>query len=498
MSKERENIPQADMLMGSMRSMGYTFEAAIADVIDNSISASASSVRVLFPTSALEKIVVGILDDGIGMSKDTLFEAMRYGSSSSESIRKEGDLGRFGLGMKSASLSQCRILTVVSVWNGIFSAYVWDYNFIQKKKKWSLLELTQEEIKMLPYYELLYAQGKGTLVLWKEFDILSKSNDDQVYDALNSLKDVVANHLSLIFHRYMTKSKHQISFYVNNQRLKAFDPFLESHPKTTCLKEKTIAVTDTHGQEQHIRVKPFVLPYLSDMSDKDKKLIGGIEEMRTKQGFYVYRNERLIIWGSWFGMSRRNELTKNARIRVDIPNALDDIWSIDIKKQVAKIPKRIQNQLTKMVNDALGISVNKQTYRGRKENIDNNIDYIWDRIEGRDKTYFYKINRKNKLLEFVFSRLNEAELEYIDILLTEIEHNIPMQQIYIDKSNNCVTLEEDIHRNDEIFETAVTMIDVGRKIASIPVEQLIENLMRSEPFCLFKDVKGKLIKHFSV
>lgn len=351
---------------------------------------------------------------------------------------------------------------------------------------------------MLPYYELLYAQGKGTLVLWKEFDILSKSNDDQVYDALNSLKDVVANHLSLIFHRYMTKSKHQISFYVNNQRLKAFDPFLESHPKTTCLKEKTIAVTDTHGQEQHIRVKPFVLPYLSDMSDKDKKLIGGIEEMRTKQGFYVYRNERLIIWGSWFGMSRRNELTKNARIRVDIPNALDDIWSIDIKKQVAKIPKRIQNQLTKMVNDALGVSVNKQTYRGRKENIDNNIDYIWDRIEGRDKTYFYKINRKNKLLEFVFSRLNEAELEYIDILLTEIEHNIPMQQIYIDKSNNCVTLEEDIHRNDEIFETAVTMIDVGRKIASIPVEQLIENLMKSEPFCLFKDVKGKLIKHFSV
>ena len=128
----------------------------------------------------------------------------------------------------------------------------------------------------------------------------------------------------------------------------------------------------------------------------------------------------------------------------------------------------------------------------------NNIDYIWDRIEGRDKTYFYKINRKNKLLEFVFSRLNEAELEYIDILLTEIEHNIPMQQIYIDKSNNCVTLEEDIHRNDEIFETAVTMIDVGRKIASIPVEQLIENLMKSEPFCLFKDVKGKLIKHFSV
>lgn len=498
MSKERENIPQADMLMGSMRSMGYTFQAAIADIVDNSISASADSVRVLFPVSALDKMVVGILDNGTGMSKDFLFEAMRYGSSSSESIREVCDLGRFGLGLKAASLSQCRVLTVVSIWNGTFSAFSWDYNYIQKRKQWSLLELSKTEIKTLPYYDLLYEQGKGTLVLWKDFDVLSKSHDDQVYDALNSLKDVVANHLSLIFHRFMIKSRNKVTFYVNNQKLTPFDPFLESHPKTTCLKEKTIAIQDSYGHEQHIRVKPFVLPYLSDMSNRDKKLIGGIEEMRTKQGFYVYRSERLIIWGSWFGMSRRNELTKNARIRVDIPNALDDIWSIDVKKQVAQIPKRIQNQLTKMVNEALGISVNKQTYRGRKENVDKNIDYIWDRIEGRDKTFFYKINRKNKLLKFLFSHLKEADIEYVNMLLTEIEQNIPLQQIYIDKSNNNVCYEEDPHRNDDIFAVAVTMIDSANKIVPLSIDQLIENLMKSEPFCQSSDLKEKLIKHFSV
>lgn len=143
--------------------------------------------------------------------------------------------------------------------------------------------------------------------------------------------------------------------------------------------------------------------------------------MRTKQGFYVYRNERLIIWGNWFGMTRRNELTKNARIRVDIPNALDDIWSIDVKKQVAKIPKRIQNQLTKTVNDALGISVKKQTHRGRKQKIDENIDYIWDRIEDRDNNFYYKVNRESELFKFVLSKISEQDIEYINLLISEIE-----------------------------------------------------------------------------
>lgn len=145
MSEERENIPQADMLMGSMRSMGYSFESAIADVIDNSISANSGNIQVLFPTSPLEELAVGILDDGVGMSETALFEAMRYGSTSSEAIRDKNDLGRFGLGLKSASLSQCRVLTVVSLWEGVPTAFTWDYNYIQSKKQWYVLQLYKEK-----------------------------------------------------------------------------------------------------------------------------------------------------------------------------------------------------------------------------------------------------------------------------------------------------------------------------------------------------------------
>lgn len=496
MSKERMNIPQADMLMGSLRSMGYSFESAIADVIDNSISANSSNIKVLFPTSSLEELAVGILDDGVGMSEDVLFEAMRYGSTSSEAIRNENDLGRFGLGLKSASLSQCRVLTVISLWEGVPTAFTWDYNYIQSKKQWYVLHLNKEEYTNLPYINLLFAQKKGTLVIWRDFDILSKSTDGQVYDALNTLKESVANYLAWIFHRFTSRTTKRINFFVNNQKLKALDPFLESHQKTTSKKEVYIAVTATNGQEQYIKAKPFILPYLSDMSDKDKRLMGGVEEMRTKQGFYIYRNERLIIWGNWFGMSRRNELTKNARIRVDIPNALDDIWSIDIKKQVAKIPKRIQNQLTKMVNEAMDISVNKQTHRGRKQKVDENIDYIWDRIEGRDNNFFYKINRDSELYKFVLGRLSDEDVEYVNLLVNEIEKNIPLQQIYIDKSNDNLSQEEDKHREDDVFQTAVTMIDSAKKISPLPVNQLVENLMKSEPFCMFEKIRTKLNEYF--
>ena len=497
MSKERINIPQADMLMGSMRSMGYSFESAIADIIDNSISADAKNIHVLFPTSPLDNMTVGILDDGRGMEDDVLFEAMRYGSSSSEETRNANDLGRFGLGLKSASLSQCRILTVVSIVKNEISSYEWDYNYVQQTKKWTLKSLSKEECKKLPYFERLSTQKCGTLILWSDFDIISKANDGQIYDTLNTLKETVSLHMSLIFHRFMSRAKKKISMYVNNQKLKPLDPFLESHPKTTTLKEKTIAVKDSKDIEQLIHIKPFILPYLSDMSTKDKKLIGGVEEMRTRQGFYVYRNERLIIWGNWFGMTRRNELTKNARIRVDIPNSLDDIWSIDIKKQVAQIPRRIQNQLTKMVNDALGISVNKQTHRGRRQKINDNIDYIWDRIEGRDKNYYYKVNRESELFKFVIGKLKEEDIDYVNLLITEIERNVPMQQIYLDKSNDSITIEENDHREDDVYQTAVTMLDTARKVSPLSLPQLINNIMKSEPFCTYINLEDKLNKYFS-
>ena len=497
MSKDKEIVPRADMLMGSMRSMGYSFEAAVADVIDNSISAKCSAVRIFFPSSPEDKLAVGILDDGTGMSKETLLEAMRYGSSASEDIRDENDLGRFGLGLKSASLSQCKVLTVASFWDGKLSAYSWDYDYILQTKKWYVKELLQTEIKDLPYFDELKKQKKGTLVIWQNFDILHKSSEGLVYDALEQLKVKLDDALSLIFHRFLGATKKKITIHINNKKLHAQDPFLESHQKTTTKKERKIAIRDSHNVERQIRVKLFVLPYISDLSDKDKKLIGGIENLRSRQGFYVYRNNRLIIWGTWFGLKPRAELSKNARVRVDIPNSLDDIWAIDIKKQSATIPLRIKNQLKKTVEEALGISTTKQTHRGRKEKVDDDIDYIWDRYEGRNKSYFYQINRESKLFQFVRSQMSEADFDLMQLLLGEIEKNLPIQQLYIDKSNERVEVEVPDSREDDVFQIGVNVATMLHGATNQPYESIIENLMKSEPFCKCMAVKDRLTEHFA-
>lgn len=494
-----KNIPAADTLMKSMRSMGYSFESAIADVIDNSISAKARNIHILFPVDPLKDVAVGIWDDGLGMNSDELFEAMRYGSSSAESEREATDLGRFGLGLKSASLSQCRILTVVSKKENNVSAYSWDFNYIMESREWYVRKLSQNEIKELPYSHALREMEHGTLVLWQDFDVISKSCDGQIFDRLMELKNSVDEYIGLIFHRYISSSnpKEKISISINNHKVKALDPFLESHPKVTTKKERTIAVNDSKGIEQLIKVKLYVLPFISDLTDKDKKLIGGVENLRTKQGFYIYRNKRLIIWGTWFNMKPKGELTKNARVRVDIPNTLDDIWSIDIKKQTASIPKRIQNQLKNIVIQALDISVTKQTHRGRKDSVDDSRDYIWDRMKTRGNNFYYVINRDNKLFQFVRDRMSEEDFGYLDMLINEIEQNLPTHQLYIDKANDCVVVEEPDHRTDGLFQIGVTMIDARKALDPMPIEEIISQLMASEPFCNYAELKERFINNYS-
>ena len=495
MSKERDNTPQADLLMGSMRSMGYSFESAIADVIDNSISADCTNIRLLFPSDANAEMSIGILDDGYGMGSEELFEAMRYGSTASELARKETDLGRFGLGMKSASLSQCRILTVVSKKDSKVSAYTWDYNIIQKKKKWVVLELTALEITTLPYIDLLGEQDKGTLVLWSDFDTLDKSSDGQVYEALKELRVALDQYLSLIFHRYLSSNTHKLNIFINNYKLKPLDPFLENHPKTTTKRERVIAIKDTKGEERLVQVKPYILPFISDLSEKDQRLLGGIENLRQKHGFYVYRNQRLIIWGTWFGMRTRGELSKNARIRVDIPNTLDDIWNIDIKKQNATIPKRIQNQLKQTVNDVFEISTRQQTYRGRKESVDENVEYVWSRMKGRNEHYYYQINRESNLYKMVREKLSDENLAYFDMFINEVEKNFPIQQLYVDKSQEVVEIAESEDRAGELYELGVTIISSMRK-AGLPLEEAIKQVLNMEQYVNNLDLKKKITNYF--
>lgn len=492
MNNLRENKPTADILMISMRAMGYSFESAVADIIDNSISASATKVFLKFPIDPTD-CYVAICDDGYGMSKEELFDAMKYGSEQKRNQRATDDLGRFGLGLKAASLSQCRRLTVASKKNGIISAYIWDLDVVKEKRDWYVIECSEYDISGIRQISWLDNIASGTVVVWEKFDLIEKSSGN-VYSELNKYQDLTADYLSLIFHRFLNKSSSKkLSIKVNNYELKGFDPFLENHPKTNVRKRVEIPVEDSEGVERMVAVQPFVLPFQKDLSVEDKKLSGGIENYRSKQGFYVYRNERLIVWGTWFGR-HRDELTKYARIRVDIPNTLDDIWGIDIKKQNAKIPAVIKNRLTRAVDEAMDIAVKVQKFRGRVDKNDDKIDYIWLPIKTREEQHSYLINREAKIFDLIRDSVDNATWVRINMVLEEIEKSLPYQQIYIDKSQNKIDDIVDDERVAEIEEKARILISMALDMSDNSKETIIDNIFKSEPFNNYLQLKEKLME----
>ena len=492
MDNLRENKPTADVLMNSMRAMGYSFESAIADVIDNSVSAGASVVKVIFPIDPLESFVA-ICDNGCGMDPNQLFDAMKYGSEQKKDSRDENDLGRFGLGLKAASLSQCRRLTVISKAKNEISAFVWDLDVIEEKRDWLVIECTKEQIEQNRFSKWLDNYDSGTVVLWENFDLIEKASGN-VYAELMKYQDSVANYLSLIFHRYLNRTGgNSLCIFVNNYQLTGMDPFLENHNKTNIRKRVEIPIKDSTGVERMVVIQPYVLPFQKDLTTEDKRLSGGIENYRSKQGFYVYRNERLIVWGSWFGR-HRDELTKYARIKVDIPNTLDDIWGIDIKKQSAKIPASIKKRLTRAVDDAMDVAVKAQTFRGRIDKVDDSVDYIWNRIKERDNQYYYRINRDSKIFELIKESVDDDLWSRIDMVLEEIERTVPYQQIYIDKSQNKIVDSTDDEYKAEIEAKAEMLISIAVKIGDSDRNTVIEKLFKSEPFVNYPDLKQKLME----
>ena len=492
MNNLKENKPTADILMISMRAMGYSFESAIADIIDNSISASARNIFLKFPIDPMD-CYIAICDDGYGMTKEELFDAMKYGSEQKRGQRDADDLGRFGLGLKAASLSQCRKLTVASKKDGEVSAYIWDLDVIVDKKDWYMIECSSYDISGIKQISWLDNVERGTIVVWENFDLIEKSSGN-VYSELNKYQDSTADYLSLIFHRYLNKTgSNKISMKVNNYELKGFDPFLESHPKTNVRRRIEIPVEDSDGIERMVSVQPFVLPFQKDLSAEDKKLSGGLENYRSKQGFYVYRNERLIVWGTWFGR-HRDELTKYARIRVDIPNTLDDIWGIDIKKQNAKIPLVIKNRLTRAVDEAMDIAVKAQKFRGRVDKTDDKIDYIWLPVKTREEQHSYLINRESKIFDLIRDKVDDETWVRIDMVLEEIENSLPYQQIYIDKSQNKIDDTVDEERIAEIEAKARMLVNMALSMGSNTKSVVINNLFNSEPFNNYPQLKDKLME----
>lgn len=471
--------PRADILMTAIRSIGYTFESALADIIDNSISSGASNIHINF--SSISPAYISILDDGCGMNLDELRQAMKYGSKDVREKREKEDLGRFGLGLKTASLSQCKRLTVISKKDGYIYGARWDLDIIQKKQAWILEILSESEVEeaypcstFIPLRDL-QTYETGTIVLWENLDrMLDGSND--VETLFNQKVKDAKNHLEMVFHNFLDSSFSQhVKMFFNLRELKGKDPFLKKHPGTQPLSDEEICL-----QGEIIKVKPYILPYLSKLSEDDINLLGGIEELRHKQGIYVYRNNRLIIWGTWFRLDSKGELNKLARIRVDIPNSLDSIWEVDIKKSTAILPDVIKQNLRNIVKKSISRSERVYTYKGEKI-LDENFTHVWEVYIGREEIS-YKINKDLQLYKKFVKTLDKSQKETFNSILRLIELTVPYQHAYtVLSKNNTISNSLNENEAEDLINKLLSMVSDEES-----GDEVIKELKKLEILAKFK------------
>lgn len=443
--KEIELLPYAPNLVESTRSIGYSFETALSDIIDNSISNYASRIDINF--SSGENAYVAIIDDGLGMTSSTLEQAMRYGSSSSLDKRNENDLGRFGLGLKMASLSQCRRLTVLSLQRGKFSAATWDLDHIYKTEKWNLLIYSEDQIKELPFYTELSKKESGTVVLWENLDRISES-EIQFDIEFNEALSYASKHVGLVYHRYLENPlmKEHFEIFFNNLKVTPIDPFMIKNKATQEMEEETLFTNRIA-----IKIKPYVVPYPSKLTAEERRIENENKDLNINQGLYIYRNKRLIVWGKWFYLLRETELNKLARVRIDLPNSIDEIWTIDVKKSSASIPSTIKAPLKSIVMRAVGKSERVYKYRGRKSN-DDHLYHIWNKVENRGKLQ-YLVNKEISTYRSLECSLDEKQKRLFNSFIRSLEDSFPYGDVYFEMAKN-KEFESNTQSIDEVYQTA--------------------------------------------
>lgn len=484
---ELEARPYASSLIESMRSVGYSLESAIADLIDNSISASANSIRIEF--RPFDEPYLAIIDNGDGMLPDELTDAMRHGSKNPINERKEGDLGRFGLGLKTASLSQCKKLTVISLKDGNLSCRCWDLDHVALRNDWILLVPdTDEEIHALPHVTELMEAGHGTIVLLQLLDRLI-AGESSAETAFQYKIEQVRQHLALVFHRFLTGEQglSRIGISINGVAVDPLDPYFTANRATQVMPESQFKI-----EGSAITVRPYILPHASKLTPEELKRAGGEESLRKYQGFYVYRNRRLIIWGTWFRLRRQEELSKLARVRVDLPNSLDHLWTLDIKKSTAHPPEAIRKNLKTIVDRIADRSRTTYTYRGRKTG-QPGMTRAWDRVEGRGASFSYRINKEHPLLRALHDSLDNEQARLLDGVLGLLEQGFPCDSLYADMASDR-RLEQkdfDFHALKEmalqIIEATVAVMPDGRHAA-------LQSLPQLEPFSHAPELTAKIIK----
>lgn len=459
--------PNVSNFINSLRDMGYTFSIAIADIIDNSITASAKNIEIM--ALANPEMSLSLLDDGQGMNKKELVEAMRLATRSPHSERNKLDLGKYGLGLKTASFSQCKKLTVISKKDSTISARQWDLDYISKENKWLLLTPKESSLKKIALYKELLQQKSGTLVIWEKIDgVEPKAFSNEVIK--------LREHLSLVFHRFLEKSpgKKPLRISINKNTLKPFNPFNPEHPASQQMPAEKIKI-----EGEDIIVQPYILPHHSKVSQAEYERYATDEGYTKSQGFYLYRANRLLIHGTWWKLHKSIDAHKLVRIKIDIPNNQDQYWGIDIKKSTASPNEEIKGDLKRIISQVTERGSRPYTGRGRKIE-DKNIYRFWE-LSPLNGEIRFVLNNKHPLLNHIRSKLNEEGAQLVDTYLKGIQAYLPLDAIQSKLQQN----PHEVNQKSLISKEEVEGILTKLKTSDLD-QDLLKELLNSE---LFKEYK---------
>lgn len=469
--------PRASVLAESLRAFGYDLGTAIADLVDNSISAGAANVWIDFTWDGTDSCIA-ITDDGRGMSESRLRDAMRLGSRHPGETRAADDLGRFGLGLKTASFSQCRCVTVRTKEKHQSPVLRrWDLDHLAKADAWQVLLQARQDSAQ--HFLRLDALLSGTCVLWQHMDRVMRGVVDR--DVFIERCEQVEQHLALVFHRLLEQPA-RLRVFINEHHVEPFDPFFIGFATRELLPHHLQSPSGS------VLVEPFVMPHESKLLDaEERKLAGDPKDWTARQGFYIYRQDRLLVAGSWLGYRdwRKDERHKLARIRISLPNTSDEDWQIDVTKCKARPPEALREKLRLIGKTTRENALRVMSYRGVRLTTPGtrSVRHVWDQIIHHGRTT-YRVNRDHPAIAALLD--DRQQKASIEAMLKVIEESIPVALIaYHSQEEPDSAHQGSTEQNVQSIKAMLKQAWHGLRDKGLRDAEILTALAHWEPFNLY-------------
>lgn len=322
LSYEAPNNPNADILIYAMQHLGYDNYVALCDIIDNSIDAGATSVKI-YISSSNKLFHIIIVDNGCGMPREILDEALKLGSNTRHNDLS--DLGKFGMGLSTAGLSLADVTTVLTKTadSDVVHKSVTNVDAIKKENAF-VKHLGEADVRETFFFHSHLGNAEsGTIIILENCNGIKNKNVTQF---ANRLKKEIAR----VFRRFMGR----ITFEVNDKTIQPFDPLMlatdlpENTSEIYSNDDYDIKWTNSRTGEEMtgtVHAKLVLLPNFSQNVARDL----GINI--PNQGFSVLRNNREIAYGFMPWYTKHNRMNR-IRGEISFDSALDEAMGVDFKK----------------------------------------------------------------------------------------------------------------------------------------------------------------------